>query len=299
MAGRKPFVFESIEEFKRENAHLDFSDNSGMVSYNAYRDWAEGNGKKVMSYVSFIHTFEAPAAPIKKESALTLDQQFETLEEYVSFVLKGYLKALYVYGEPGIGKTRTVEKLLNKDNEEFVYFSGGVRGTFELVKILFDNKDGKVLVFDDFDSVFRTKTQLDILKKALVDSESRLITWVDATKRSKDNRIPEKFEFTSSVIFISNRTRLDAALKSRCKIMAFNATKLQVLDFIHQNMDKYLVKVPMDYKEEVYEFMRMNLNSFPRIDFRFFKSATMDYLSDKEKGRIDGTWKLKVMNNVM
>jgi hypothetical protein len=297
--GRKPFVFNAIEDFINQNNQVDFSQNSIMDSYRTYQDWSETQGKKAISYVSFSHAFKTPDAPIKKESALTLDEQFETLEENVTFVLKGYLKALYIYGEPGIGKTRTVEKMLSKEKEEFVYFSGGVRGTFELVKILHENKDNKILIFDDFDSVFRTKTQLDILKKALVDSESRLITWVDATKRGKDNRLPEKFEFTSSIIFISNRSRLDPAMKSRCKIMSFNATKIQVLNFIHKNLDKYLIKIPMAYKQEVYEFLRDNIASIPRVDFRFFKNATMDYLSDVEKNRTDGTWKKKIMNNLM
>ena len=178
------------------------------------------------------------------------------------------------------------------------YFSGGVRGTFELVKILYENRNNKVLIFDDFDSVFRTKTQIEILKKALVDSNSRLITWVDATKRGKENRIPERFEFTSSVIFISNVMKLDSALKSRCKIMGFNASKMQVLEFIHSKFSTFLPKVTMSFKEEVYTFMKENIVSFKRIDFRIFKSAIMDRILDAKAGRINDEWKSTIMNNI-
>ena len=296
--GRKPFVFDAVEEFTQKNKHLDFTQNSVMDNYRSYQDWTEAEGKKVMSYVSFSHTFKVPDAPIKQESALNLDSQFAKLKEYVGLVTDDFIKALFIHGEPGIGKTLTVEKMLPKDNDNYVYFSGGVRGTFELVKILYENRDNKVLIFDDFDSVFRTKTQIEILKKALVDSNSRLITWIDATKRGKENRIPERFEFTSSVIFISNVMKLDSALKSRCKIMGFNASKMQVLEFIHSKFSTFLPKVTMSFKEEVYTFMKENLASFKRIDFRIFKSAIMDRILDAKAGRVNDEWKSTIMNNI-
>jgi hypothetical protein len=171
--GRKPFVSEAVEQFKIANSHVDFTDTSIMSAYNLYRDWAQMTGKKEVSYVSFLHTFEAPEAPVKKENLLSLTEQFDLLERYVKIVDSGILKALYVHGEPGIGKTLTVEKLLPKTNDKYQYFSGGVKGSYELAKILYNNREGKVLIFDDFDSVFKTQTQVDVLKIALQNKPVR------------------------------------------------------------------------------------------------------------------------------
>jgi hypothetical protein len=297
--GRKPFVSEAVEQFKIANSHVDFTDTSIMSAYNLYRDWAQMTGKKEISYVSFLHTFETPKAPVKKENLLSLTEQFDLLERYVKIVDSGILKALYVHGEPGIGKTLTVEKLLPKTNDKYQYFSGGVKGSYELAKILYNNREGKVLIFDDFDSVFKTRTQVDVLKIALQNKPVRTITWVDGTKRTKGDKLPENFEFTSSIIFISNKCRLDAAIQSRCKIMGFNTSKMQVLDYIKSKFGTFMKEIPLSVRMEVYNFFASNLASFPRVDFRLFYNVSIDCFLDYQDKRTDGHWKLAALNSVV
>ena len=297
--GRKPFVSEAVEQFKIANSHVDFTDTSIMSAYNLYRDWAQMTGKKEISYVSFLHTFEAPKAPVKKENLLSLTEQFDLLERYVKIVDSGILKALYVHGEPGIGKTLTVEKLLPKTNNKYQYFSGGVKGSYELAKILYNNREGKILIFDDFDSVFKTRTQVDVLKIALQNKPVRTITWVDGTKRTKGDKLPENFEFTSSIIFISNKCRLDAAIQSRCKIMGFNTSKMQVLDYIKSKFGTFMKEIPLSVRMEVYNFFASNLASFPRVDFRLFYNVSIDCFLDYQDKRTDGHWKLAALNSVV
>ena len=297
--GRKPFVSEVVEQFKIANAHIDFSDTSVMAAYNMYRDWANVTGKKEISYVSFLHTFEAPEAPVKKENLLSLEEQFKLLEDYVGLVDEGILKALYVHGEPGIGKTITVQKLLPKSKDKYQYFAGGVRGAHELAKILYNNREGKVLIFDDFDSVFKTRTQIDVLKIALDNKATRIISWVDDTKRSKVDKVPEHFEFSSSVIFISNKCRLDPAIQSRCKIMEFNSTKAQVLDYIKNKFNVFMKEIPIGVKMEVYNFFASNLASFPRVDFRLFQNVAIDCFLDVRAKRTDGHWKKAALNGAV
>lgn len=297
--GRKPFVSEAVEQFKIANSHVDFTDTSIMSAYNLYRDWAQMTGKKEVSYVSFLHTFEAPEAPVKKENLLSLTEQFDLLERYVKIVDSGILKALYVHGEPGIGKTLTVEKLLPKTNDKYQYFSGGVKGSYELAKILYNNREGKVLIFDDFDSVFKTQTQVDVLKIALQNKPVRTITWMDGTKRTKGDKLPENFEFTSSIIFISNKCRLDAAIQSRCKIMGFNTSKMQVLDYIKSKFGTFMKEIPLSVRIEVYNFFASNLASFPRVDFNLFYNVSIDCFLDYQDKRTDGHWKLAALNGVV
>jgi replication-associated recombination protein RarA len=297
--GRKPFVFDAINDFLAQNSHMDFADRSTMDAYRCYVDWASAMGKKEMSYVSFSHTFKAPEAPVKKENLLSLEEQFSLFKQYIGLVNDGIIKALYSFGEPGIGKTYTVEEVLPKSNPKYKYFSGGVKGSYELAKILYQNKDDKVIILDDFDSVFKTRTQIDILKVALQNKPTRTITWIDGTKRTKGDKLPESFEFTSSVIFISNKSRLDPAIQSRCKIMEFNTTKVQILDYIKSKFNVFMKNIPLNVRMEVYNFFIQNIASFPRVDFRLFYNVSIDCFLDYRDNRKDGHWKLVALNNTL
>ena len=301
--GRKPFAADSIDAFTEATRHLNFATMQKNEIFAEYQNWAETNNHKSVSYVTFSKFFSNfngsgnVNSPSLVCNTLTLNQQFSLLKEYVGLVVDGILKSVYIQGEPGIGKTETVQKELANLNANYSYFGGGVKGSYELAKILYDNRKGKVIVFDDFDSIFKSKTQVDILKIALQDKDVRQITWVDGTKRNKGDKIPTTFEFTSSVIFISNRTRLDPAIKSRCKIMSFKATKIDILDYIKDNFGTFLTGVPIAIKMEVYEFMRQNINSLSRVDFRIFKFAVADRLLDMKSGITNGRWKTIILSN--
>ena len=130
-------------------------------------------------------------------------------------IVDGNVNSLYVYGTSGSGKTYTVQKTLKEKNAQYRIFSGGVKGTRELVKLLYTYRDDMILVFDDFDSVMKNKEQKNILKIALQDEKIRTITYVDLSKRPKRDLVPNTFEFTSGIIFVSNQRRIDSAIKSR------------------------------------------------------------------------------------
>ena len=184
---------------------------------------------------------------------------FSTLNAHVMIVAKGLSPALLVTGPGGIGKSFSVEKILShfgKKNKNFVIMKGKCTPSM-MFEFLFKNYD-KICVFDDCDSVLSDKEGIAVLKGALDSGRSREITW--NTKRpdmvdtfdcetrkevlarlkewSKAHKgkagVPNHFQFEGSVIFVSNMTRKELALKdsallTRCDLVDIKVTRDEVL----------------------------------------------------------------------
>jgi hypothetical protein len=124
--------------------------------------------------------------------------------------------SLIVTGEGGLGKTHSVSQAIDvtglQDNE-YVFFKGysTARG---LYNTLYDN-NGKLIIFDDCDSVLEDKIAVNILKSALDSYETRKKSWM--AKMNKNDEYPQQFDFTGRIIFISNKTKssIDGAILSR------------------------------------------------------------------------------------
>jgi len=215
MAGRKAFVQENFNEFLTTNKKV--SKLPTNEAFDLYCSWASKNNNKIMSEASFYKNFK-PSMPVEsqvKRNSMSLVEQFDTLEQYVRIMTDGVINSLFIYGAPGVGKTETVKRSLVKFGASFKYVQGGVKDAYSAAKILYENRDNKIIVFDDFDTIFKIKGAVDLLKVALQDHSTRIITWADGTKRSKKDSIPQEFEFTSSVIVISNRPRIDSSLNDQ------------------------------------------------------------------------------------
>ena len=169
-------------------------------------------------------------------TTFNINQRFNFLQDLTSMVVAGTTPSLIVTGEGGLGKTHTVTetiKELNLDDNDWVTFKGysTARG---LYNTLFDH-NGKLIVFDDCDSVLEDKVALNILKSALDSYETRQITWM--AKMTKSDEYPNQFNFTGRIIFISNkdRSKIDGAILSRCLTVDLSMTpqeKIERMSFI-------------------------------------------------------------------
>ena len=300
-----------FDKWVKENhsAIREFIENNEKQSriYGYFYDWAENNKAQIMSTTSFYTLLKSAIKTLKKGKdfkattpvthRVSGEEQFNMLEKFVGLIHRGLaIKSLIVNGAPGIGKSKTVldtlDKLNKKNKKDVRVYSGGVKGAYELAKILYQNRKDKIIVFDDFDSAFRTKNQVNLLKTALQDdAESKFISYVDTTKKSKKDKIPECFEFNSRIIFIVNKLRIDSAIKSRSKIINIELSKDEILERIKQVLSGFIPKAPMDLKMEVYEFLKKNLNHAKTMDFRKFKFAVANLLIDKDERNTTGRWK--------
>ena len=177
-------------------------------------------------------------------------------------VVMGSTPSLIVTGEGGLGKTHTVTetiKELNLDDNDWVTFKGysTARG---LYNTLFDH-NGKLIVFDDCDSVLEDKVALNILKSALDSYETRQITWM--AKMTKSDEYPNQFNFTGRVIFISNkdRSKIDGAILSRSLTVDLSMTPQEKIERMSFILPRILPIVPLDVKVDALNFLDQNKDS--------------------------------------
>ena len=159
-----------------------------------------------------------------EERNTRIRKRFAMQEKLVDRVINGTVRSLVVSGPPGVGKSFNVEKALEpllqardelhdmaNETEVAIPPRRGVRvlsGTVSVPGLIIaawdTHQKGDVLVFDDCDDLFRDETGLNILKGILDTSQKRWVkynknaTWMD------DMGIPREFEYSGSVIFLSN-----------------------------------------------------------------------------------------------
>jgi|GEM_PF-5964565 len=218
---------------------------------------------------------------------LEYEERYEMVKEYIHLIATNALNSLYIYGPPGTGKSYTVYEALKAERIAYKTFSGGVKGVEELVRVLYTYRDNTVLVFDDFDSSMKNKEQVNIMKAALQPDPSRTITYVNNRPGPKKTAVPPQFEFTSSIIVITNQTKIDPAIRSRSMTVNIILTKEQMMDRISKNLKEFLPDVDMNIKLEVFEFLQDNKSKIRHLDFRQFQFAVVNRLARPT----DDTWK--------
>jgi len=135
--------------------------------------------------------------------------RFSTLDIMAEGIIERDYRAMIVAGNPGIGKTYSLESIMEKAaNESKILFTsvrGYVRAT-GLFRLLWQHRDeNAVVMFDDADSIFNEETGLNILKTALDTTRKREISWRSEKVFEQDGEnIPPSFQFNGAVIFVSN-----------------------------------------------------------------------------------------------
>jgi hypothetical protein len=190
-------------------------------------------------------------------SAFTINQRFEFLNNLTSMVINGVTPSLIVTGEGGLGKTHSVTQAIkNTDmtDREYVFFKGysTARG---LYNTLFDN-NGKLIVFDDCDSVLEDKVALNILKSALDSYETRTISWM--AKMNKNDVYPQQFNFTGRIIFISNKSKEDMneAILSRSLTVDLTMTPNDKIERMGSILASILPEYTVEAKTEALDFLK-------------------------------------------
>jgi hypothetical protein len=186
----------------------------------------------------------------------TINERFEFLDDLTSMVVTGVTPSLVVTGPGGNGKTNSVKRTIENNeltDRDFVFFKGysTARG---LYNTLYDN-NGKLIIFDDCDSVLEDKTSKNILKSALDSYEERTISWM--AKMNKNDEYPSQFDFTGRIIFISNKSKdsIDGALKSRSLMVDLTMTPEEKIERLTYILPNILPEYDMETKELALDFL--------------------------------------------
>jgi len=174
-------------------------------------------------------------------------------------VVNGITPSIIIVGDGGLGKTHTVKSTITESNiDENAYtFIKGYSTARGLYNTLYDN-NGKIIIFDDCDSVLDDRVAVNILKSALDSYDSREISWL--SKMAKSDEYPNKFEFTGRIIFISNKRKssIDGAILSRSLTVDLTMTPSEKILRMKHILPHILPDYETKIKEEALNFLDQN-----------------------------------------
>lgn len=188
-----------------------------------------------------------------------INQRFQYLASLADMVINNQTPSLVVVGQGGLGKTHTIKQAIYDNcllNEEFAFIKGysTARG---LYNTLYDN-NGKLIIFDDCDSVLEDKVALNILKSALDSYDVRQITW--SAKLNKSDKYPQQFNFTGRVIFISNKDKesIDQAILTRSFVVDLSMTADEKIDRMAHILPHILPEFNLEDKVDALQYLDQN-----------------------------------------
>lgn len=170
---------------------------------------------------------EAPQVPEETQEAreARIADRFATLERLATRIAENKIPSMIVSGPPGLGKSFTLEQKVRevqRKGRRATIVSGTISAT-GLYRLLFEHRNGGILVFDDADDVFDDKTCLNLLKAVLDSNSERIVSYIKDAKWMKEEDIPNSFEFCGSVAFCTNIDFEREIQRSNAKAVHFQA----------------------------------------------------------------------------
>ena len=188
---------------------------------------------------------------------ISINKRFDILQDLTTLVTRRVMPSLVVTGGTDNGKSHTIIKTIQEngltEGDNYVVFKGysTARG---LYNTLYDH-NGKLIIFDDCDSVLEDKTSLNILKSALDSYDKRTISWM--AKLGKSDEYPNQFDFTGRIIFISNKDKdnMDEAVLSRSLCVDLSMTGDEKIQRMAHVLSDILPELDMKYKQDALNFL--------------------------------------------
>lgn len=233
---------------------------------------------------------------ISKINQPSAESRWGAYDGYLDMVLENESRGLIVYGRGGVGKTYTLLKKLKEninpetgeaykkynvelDNLPQEYDYAKITGKATPVGVfqsLYEH-NGKLIIFDDCDSVLEDKDSLMMLKAVLDTSGDQVVTYSTSSKIKDSNgiEIPQKFRFKGRIIFISNMPTDKfnsnphlAAVKTRNLTLDLSMTADETMDRIKNILPKMqiednngnIINLSDQDKDEVYQFFEKYKN---------------------------------------
>lgn len=208
----------------------------------------------------------------------SINERFDFLAELTNMVIDGTAVSLLITGQGGLGKSFTVNSCIKaagltyttdfqveeEDDEEYdptlntadVHVIKGFSTAKGLYRTLWEN-NGKLVVFDDCDSILKDANALNLLKGALDSYDERWISWNAEAKFGDD--LPRKFLFTGRIIFISNKNQedIDGAIKSRSLRVDVSMTRSEVVErmSVIAFSDSFMPEISAEFKRDAISFI--------------------------------------------
>jgi hypothetical protein len=201
-------------------------------------------------------------------TTISVNEKFEYFYATSNMVVTAGSKAMIACGPGGFGKTFTVLSVINKlklNRNEYCILKtyATPRGFYNY---LYDN-NGKTIVIDDNDEMFKDRTIVNILKAAL-DSNERYVNWV--AKRAKNDPYPDGFTFTGRIIFLTNlrRNEIPKTLQTRCHIIDLDMTNEEIIERMKFIIDDVMPEIDLEVKIDALLFIEEHMNECKELSLR-------------------------------
>ena len=199
-------------------------------------------------------SYEIATNLLEKPLSADINERFSYFKSLATLVMEKKLRSLFVTGEGGIGKSFTVQEILEfeelQEETDYVMVKGYTTAR-AMYNTLRDNAE-KIIIFDDCDPALTNPEGKGILKASLDTYDKRVVSWLTAKGGS------ERFQFNGSVIFLSNKNResVDQAILSRSIVVDLYMTedeKIERMGFILEGLNCVSQLTP----EERWEVLNM------------------------------------------
>jgi hypothetical protein len=233
-----------------------------------------------------------------------LTERFDILADLADAAISGEARALIVSGPAGLGKSFTIEKTLEKwdpNGSDHTVVKGYVRAT-GLFKLLWQHKDaGKVLVFDDADTIFFDDTSLNLLKAVCDTTDKRIVSYLSEGKLVDEDTamvIDNRFEFNGTIIFITNYD-FDAMIEKGHKLaphLQALVSRAHYIDLAMKTTRDYMVRIrqvidagllkgrglTVDQEKDVVDFIVKNQSKLRELSLRIALKVAVIRKSNKK-----------------
>jgi hypothetical protein len=213
-----------------------------------------------------------------------INTRFKYFDNVVRLALMGSVKALLVTGEGGIGKSWTIEQMLEAlelvEDQDYVMVKGNCtpKALFDLIS---DYSD-KLIIFDDCDEVLRHPVSGNLLKATLdAFSKKRVVSWLSSANKTRSAR---RVDFTGQVIFLSNLNKegINQALISRCVVIDLKMTQDEKLERMENLLPHIEKDVPLEEKELVLAYLDKYKYTIKDLNIRTLLKAINAYKHRKD-----------------
>lgn len=139
-----------------------------------------------------------------EEILADLTHRFTVLERLTKGAIEKSIRSLVVAGAAGVGKTYTVERMLEASGIPHAVVRGKLRPLALYMLAYQYRHEGNVILLDDADSIFGDEDALNILKALCDSSVERKVSYLSEAQALKETDTPQEFTFNGAMIFISN-----------------------------------------------------------------------------------------------
>jgi len=187
------------------------------------------------------------------------------LERYVRAFADGHLNLLMVFGNPGVGKSRSVRQALAGP----VCWIGGQATAFGIFLEAYRHRH-EPLVLDDVDALYADRNGVRLLKALCQTEKTKTLSWQSSLTKSSAAGyagVPQRFTTTSRVVMIGNEWKTlnadVAALEDRGHMLLFEPTAIEV----HRQAAQWF------WDQEIFHLVAEYLHLIERPSLRTYTQA--------------------------